>query len=128
MAKPLSFDLRSRVLAAIDGGLSCRKAAEHFKVSASSAIRWSALRRDVGDARPKRLGGDRLSHRTEAHAALIHAALAKTSDITLPELKEGLAMQGAHVSVAALWRFCKRHKITRKKRLPMPTNRTAPIS
>jgi transposase len=128
MAKPLSFDLRSHVLAAIDDGLSCRQAAERFGVSASSAIRWAALRRDVGDARPKRLGGDRLSHRTEAHRALIHAALAETSDITLPELKERLATQGAHVSVAALWRFCKRHKITRKKRRPTPLNRTAPIS
>ena len=88
MAKPLSFDLRSRVLAAVDGGLSCRRAAERFGVSASSAIRWAALRRKVGDARPKAVGGDRLSSRTEAHAGLIHAALAETSDITLPELKE----------------------------------------
>jgi transposase len=128
MAKPLSIDLRSRVLAAIDGGLSCRRAAERFGVSASSAIRWAALRREVGDARPKRLGGDRLSHRTEAHAALIHAVLAETSDITLPELKERLATQGAYVSVAALWRFCNRHKITRKKRPLTRASRIAPIS
>jgi len=128
MAKPLSFDLRSRVLAAVDGGLSCRQAAQRFGISASSAIRWAALQRTVGDARPKRLGGDGLSRRTEAHAALIHAALAETSDITLPELKEKLAVQGAHVSVAALWRFCKRHKITRKKRRPMPRNKTVPTS
>jgi transposase len=108
--------------------LSYRQAAERFGLSASSAIRWAALRRDVGDARPKRLGGDRLSPRTEAHSALIHAALAETSDITLPELKEKLAGRGALVSVAALWRFCKRHKITRKKRRLMPQNRTAPTS
>ena len=44
MPQPLSFDLRSRVLAAVDGGLSCRQAAERFGVSASSAIRWWALR------------------------------------------------------------------------------------
>lgn len=31
---------RDRVVAAIDGGMSCRAAAEHFEVSASSAIRW----------------------------------------------------------------------------------------
>jgi len=37
MAKALSVDLRQRVIAAIDGGLSCRQAAEHFGVS---AIRW----------------------------------------------------------------------------------------
>ena len=39
MPKALSFDLRSRVLAAIDAGLSCRQAAARFGVSASSAIR-----------------------------------------------------------------------------------------
>ena len=128
MPKSLSFDLRSRVLAAIEEGLSCRKAAERFGVSASSAIRWQALRRAGGDARPKPQGGDRLSRRTEAHAGLIHAALAEVPDITLPELKDRLAGQGAHVSVAALWRFCRRHNIRRKKRprtLPNRTDRTS---
>jgi transposase len=116
MPKPLSYDLRTRVLAAIDAGLSCRAAAERFGVSAASAIRWQARRRDGGDARPKPQGGDRLSHRTEAHADLIRAVLDEVPDTTLPELKARLADQGAQVSVAALWRFCRRHKITRKKR------------
>ena len=128
MPKPLSYDLRSRVLVAVDEGLSCRQAAERFGVSASSAIRWHALRRSRGDARPRRQGGDRLSHRTEAHAALIHAALAEVSDITLPELKMRLTAQGASVSVAALWRFFRRHKITRKKRLRTPKNKSVPTS
>jgi transposase len=35
MPKPLSFDLRSRVLAAVDAGLSCRQAGERFGVSAA---------------------------------------------------------------------------------------------
>ena len=128
MPKALSFDLRSRVLAAIDEGLSCRQAATRFGVSASSALRWQAQRRAGGDPRPKPQGGDRLSHRTEAHAELIHAALAEVPDITLPELKARLAEQGAFVSVSALWRFCRRHKITRKKRRRMPPSRTARIS
>src|SRR5215218_9752483 len=137
MPKSLSFDLRSRVLAAIDEGLSCRQAAARFGVSASSAIRWQGMRRaggdarpkpQGGDARPKPQGGDRLSHRTEAHAELIHAALAEVPDITLPELKARLAEQGAQVSVSALWRFCRRHQITRKKRRRMPPSRTGRTS
>ena len=128
MPKPLSFDLRSRVLAAVDAGLSCRQAGERFGVSASSAIRWAALRRSDGDARPKPQGGDRLSHRMEAHADLIHAVLAEVPDITLPELKERLAAQGAQVSVSALWRFCHPHQITRKKRRRTPQSRTARTS
>ena len=116
MPKSLSFDLRSRVLAAIDKGFSCRQAAARFGISASSAIRWQAVRRLGGDGRPKPQGGDRLSRRTEQHGDFIRALLAETPDITLPELKERLAQSGAFVSVAALWRFCKRHKLTRKKK------------
>ena len=128
MPKALSFDLRSRVLAAIDEGLSCRQAATRFGVSASSAIRWQAQRRAGGDARPKPQGGDRLSHRTEAYADLIHAALAEVPDIALPELKARLAGQGALVSVAALWRFCRRHKLTREKRPRTRPSRTVRMS
>ena len=128
MPRSLHFDLRSRVLAAIDEGLSCRQAAERFGVSASSASRWQALRRAGGDARPKQQGGDRLSHRTEAHAGLIAAALDAVPDITLPELKERLARQGATTSVTALWRYFRRNNITRKKRRLTPPNRTGRIS
>src|SRR3954447_21422703 len=150
MPKALSFDPRSRVLAAIDAGLSCRQAATRFGVRASSAIRWQGMRRAGGDARPKPQGGARLSRRTEAHAELIHAALAEVPDITLPELKARLAEKAAQVSVSALWRFCRRHQIalwrfcrrhqialwrfcrrhqiTRKKRPRMPPSRTGPTS
>ena len=38
MARSLSVDLRRRVVGAIEGGLSCRAAAQRFGVSASSAI------------------------------------------------------------------------------------------
>ena len=121
MARSLSFDLRSRVLAAIEDGLSCRQAAGRFGISVSSAIRWQALRRAGGDGRPRPQGGDRLSHRTEAHAGLIAAALADVPDITLSKLRERLARQGATTSVTALWRYFRRHNITRKNVWPAPS-------
>lgn len=128
MAKSLSYDLRSRVLAAVEDGASCRQAATRFGVSASSAIRWAALRRAGGDGRPKPQGGDRHSQRTNAHAGLIQAALDAVPDITLSELKARLAGQGASTSVTALWRYFRRHRITRKKRRRMPPSRTGPTS
>ena len=127
MPRSLHFDLRCRVLKAIDEGLSCREAAARFGVSASSAIRWAALRRAGGDGRAKSQGGDRLSRRTEAHAGLIAAALADVPDITLLELKERLAREGAFVSVTALWRYFRRHGITRKKRPRTPSSRIVPM-
>ena len=48
MSKALSLDLRTRVLAAIAGGLSCRQAAQRFGVSASSAIRWRGVGAPAG--------------------------------------------------------------------------------
>lgn len=66
MTKPLSVDLLERVVAAVDGGLSRRKAAERFEVSMSSAIHWTAQVRRTGDVRPRRVGGDKRSKRIEA--------------------------------------------------------------
>ncbi|MFV0922872.1 IS630 transposase-related protein, partial [Sphingomonas parapaucimobilis] len=43
MGRALSRDLRDRVVAAVESGVSCRRAAERFGVSAASAIRWRQL-------------------------------------------------------------------------------------
>jgi transposase len=125
MSKALSLDLRSRVLAAISGGMSCRQAALRFGVSASSAIRWRALELAQGDARPKALGGDRRSGRIEAHAGLILSFVEDKPDITLKEIKAGLAQKGIGAGLATLWRFFDRRKLTLKKRRLTPPSRTA---
>lgn len=44
MGKPLSIDLRSRLVSAVAGGMSRRSAAQRFGVSAASAVRWVATR------------------------------------------------------------------------------------
>ena len=49
-------------------------------------------------------------------------------DITLEELRAGLAEIGLHVSVAGLHRFFVRRGMTRKKRLLMQSSRTVPTS
>jgi transposase-like protein len=87
MARSLSVDLRRRVVDAIEGGLSCRAAAQRFGVSASSAIRWRGMERR--DIRPKLQGGARHSQRIEAHAEVILSAVAAKSDMTLAECASG---------------------------------------
>ncbi|WP_414645651.1 IS630 family transposase [Bradyrhizobium sp. 27S5] len=116
MARALSVDLRQRVVAAIDGGMSCRQAAERFGVSAASAIRWRGRLKKVGDIVPKRQGGDRKSQRIEAHSQLILEAVTARPDITLAELRELLKRRGISTGIASLWRFFQRRKITLKKR------------
>ena len=90
MARALSIDLRERVLAAVDDGMSCRQAAGRFGVSASSAIRWNDRRRRKGDFRPKPAGGDRRSGRIEAHAELILSLVEEKPDMILAELQSRL--------------------------------------
>ena len=94
MAKPLSMDLRERVLAYIGGGVSGRQAAERFGVSAASVSRWRTREREQGDAQPRAQGGDHKSHRIDAHQATIIALLEASPDITIEELRDSLSKQG----------------------------------
>ena len=124
MARALSQDLRERVIAAIEDGTSCRKAAERFGVGVASAIRWHARFRAEGEIAAKQMGGDRHSYRTEAHAALILQAYEARPQIYLREVRDALGEKGATASLSALSRFFRRHGITRKKGISMQPNRT----
>lgn len=128
MGRALSVDLRERVVAAIDGGLSCRAAAARFGVSAASAIRWRQLTLRTGKVSPRRPGGDSRSGLIEAHHGFIRALIETSSDLTLDEIRDALAARGASVSVAAVWRFFDRHNITRKKRPRTPPSRSGRTS
>src|SRR6516165_2956559 len=109
MAAPLSIDLRRRVVAAVEGGMSRREAAAHFRVGVSSAIRWVAQARETGGVTPKPQGGDRRSEAIEAQAERISLIVAKP-DTTLEELKEALATNGHAFSVFAPSGFFQRRK------------------
>lgn len=128
MAKALSQDLRDRVVAAIDGGLSRRGAAARFGVSVSSAIRWHQLARAHGRAVARKPGGDQRSSKTDIHAEQIMALLEEQGDITLGEIQSGLADRGINIGIGTLWRFFKRRGITRKKRPGTRSSRIVPTS
>ncbi len=68
MGKPLSMDLRERVIAAIDAGLSRRAAARRYGIAPSTAIRWDIERRTTGSFAPKPQGGDMRSRNLEGNA------------------------------------------------------------
>src|SRR4028118_1713427 len=115
MGKPLSVDLRDRVVAAVEGGMSRRQAAARLGVTTSGAIRGPSLSRRTGDVRPKRQGGDKRSARIEAHAPVILGAVAAKPDITLVELQGLLAEHRVAVAVSTLWRFFARRQLTLNK-------------
>ncbi len=105
--------------------MSCRRAAERFGVSASSAIRWCQQHRTTGTVEPRTQGGDRRSGRIEAQADVILGLVAETPDITLAEMRASLGNRGVRAGIGTLWRFLDRRNITRKKRPPMPRSKAA---
>ncbi|HYF35965.1 MAG TPA: helix-turn-helix domain-containing protein, partial [Prosthecobacter sp.] len=100
MTRPLSMDLRSRLIAAVEGGQSRRAAAKRFGVAPSTAIKWLARWHEEGNARPRRMGGDRHSQRLEAHAAVILALIEATPDTTPAEMTAHL--EGTHTVKVAV--------------------------
>ena len=116
MGKPLSVDLRSRLVAAVSGGMSRRAAAERFGVAAASAVRWVHASDTTGAIHAKPQGGDTRSHRIEAFRGAILAAVEAQKDITLVELAEMLRTKhGASFAASTVWRFLDRHAMTFKK-------------
>ena len=116
MTRPLSDDLRRRVVTAVDGGMTRRGAAERFGVAVSTAIKWVQAWRRTGSYRPRPQGGDKRSHRIEAHAEEILALIDESPDMTLAEIAGYLeARHGLKVAQSTVWRFFQRRGITVKK-------------
>ena len=116
MAKTLSQDLRSRLIAVVEGGMSRRAAAERFGVSVATAVRWVREFRATGATAAKPKGGDQRSHRIEAYRDVILSAIEVQVDITLVELAEMLYREhGVSFAPSTVWRFLDRHDRTFKK-------------
>lgn len=116
MARSLSQDLRSRVIAAVEGGLSCNAAAARFGIAVSSAIRWVRAWRDEGRTTALPQGGDLRSHHIEAYREVILAAVEAEVDITLVEIAALLRREhGTSFAPSTVWRFLDRHDLTFKK-------------
>ena len=117
MAKPLSPDLRLRIVRAVeDEGMSCRGAAGRFGVAPSTAIELVSEWRSTGACEARVQGGDRRSARIESHAAEILALVEATPDVTLAEIVDHLFKAHDERFVpSVVWRFFDRRNITFKK-------------
>ena len=125
MTKPLSSDLRERLIEAVAAGMSRRAATDRFGIAASTAVKWVRRWRDTGSNAPRSQGGDKRSDRIEAHAKEILGLVAERHDITLSEMaaarravrsKHGLAVPRSP-----------RHDVQKKPRTPASRSvRTSP--
>ena len=114
MARPLSNDLRERVVAAVEAGESCRSVAGRFGVAVSSVVKWSQRYRASGSVGPGKMGGHR-KRVLEPHRAFIAERIAQTPHLSLHRLKDELAVRGVKVSHDAVWRFLRREGLRFKK-------------
>lgn len=116
MGAPYSLDLRERVVAAVAGGMSRAAAARLFRVSHSSAIRWSKRTGETGSPAALPMGG-RKPFKLAGEAAWIRARLAEKPDITGRELLGELHARGVEVSYFAVWHFLDCAALSFKKTL-----------
>jgi transposase len=114
MARPLSEDLRKRVIAAVLGGASCRAVASRFGVAVSSVVKWSQRYRATGSVAPGKMSGH-LKPRLAPHREFILKRLSQTPHLTLHGLKDELAARGVKVSHNTVWLFLRREGLRFKK-------------
>jgi len=101
--KPLSEDLRSRIVRAREQGAGVGEVCKRFHVCRSSVERYYKQYQRCGHCRPRQIGGYRIS-RLARHAHSLNAWIARSPDLTLEEL-QGLCRDKLNVSIGlnALW-------------------------
>ncbi len=114
MARPYSKDLRERVVAAVDGGMSRRRAASVFGVGISTVVHWARRWRDSGSVAAKMMGGDH-SSRLRGERTWLLGRIEAVPDLTLEEIRCELRERGLNVGYGTVWRFYAAEGISFKK-------------
>jgi len=114
MPKAYSADMRERVIGRVESEASRREAAEHYDVSASTAVIWVKCFQETGRCAAKPRGGS--TSPLEEHADFLLALIEERADLTLDEVVLAMRKRRIAGSRTAVWRFFKRHKITFKKK------------
>ena len=114
MGRPYTMDLRERVVAAVEHGMSRRQAARLFSVSPTAVINWMKRVRETGNVSPRQIGG--YKPRTiagEHHAWLVERC--RTGAFTLRGLVIELAARGLKVDRHSVWDFVRSEGLSFKK-------------
>jgi transposase len=114
MPRAYSADMRERVISRVESGGSRREAAEHYDVSASTAVIWVKCFRETGRCAAKPRGGS--TSLLEGHADFLLALIDTQPDLTLDEVVCAMRKRKIAGSRTAVWRFFQRHQITFKKK------------
>jgi len=124
MPRAYSEDLRRRVVADVDKGLSIRAVADKYSVSPSFVSKTTCLWRQEGSVSPRRIGGYR-PHALKAHVALVRGKLLEDKGITLRELRDWIEETlGVRVHISSVDRFIRSLGYSYKKNTAGQRTRT----
>ena len=113
--KPYSEDLRTRIVKAVEEGMSKSEAARLFGVSLSSVKRYARLA-SQGESLSPRKGGGRPPKADEATRKLLEEDIRKRPAATVSERRRFLmSFAGKSLSEPTLRRLLKRMGFSRKK-------------
>jgi transposase len=112
--KPLSNDLRQRILDAVDRREgSRRQLAARFSVNVSTITRLLQLRRDTGAFQPRPHAGGTEPTLDQEGLERLRRLVEETPDATLEQHRQGLGISG---SIMIVWRGLEKLGITRTKK------------
>ncbi len=115
MGKAYSVDLRKRVVAAVEGGMSRNQAAKQFGVAISTAIGWVRRMKETGSVAPGKMGGHKPKAICGEHAVWLSQRVGN-GDFTLRGLVAELAERGLKVDYRSVWAFVHAEKLSFKKK------------
>lgn len=125
MARPLSEDLRKRIVKKREEGYSEADVSQIFGISTSSVYRFFRRQRESGDLRPKKMGQPEGS-KLNPHKDLIQGWIKEEPGATLEELTVRLADElDIHVHHTTVMRALSRWGYSYKKKLYTRGSKTA---
>lgn len=128
MTRSLGSDLRGRVIAAVQEGLSTREAARRFRVGTSTVGSWCRRYRESGETVARKQGQPSRS-KLDPYEGFILGLIAERPDITLAEISGQLVVEhGVRVVPSTVWMFLDKRGFTFKKRRRMPASSSARMS
>ena len=87
MTRPLSNDLRERIIGAVEGGMSCNAAAKVYDVAVSAVIKLVQRWKATGSFEAKPMGGYR-GHKLSEHTELVQRLVKEKPDTLIRGLRQ----------------------------------------
>lgn len=126
MKKPISLDLRERIVAAYVGNEGTREeVAKRFKVSVGMVKKLLSQQSRTGDLRPRYRFCGRKARLEPEHGKSMRQLVEREPDVTLAEIKQRLNLD---CTIGAIHWVLSRLGLTYKKRRSMRPSKTGPTS